>query len=303
MYDSIIIGGGPAGMVAALNLLRENRKVLIIEKEAFGGQIATSPRVENYPSIKSISGLELSSNIFDQISDMGVEFELETVTSVEKVDNHFVVKTDYSTYESLTVIIATGVSHKHIGVEGELDLVGKGVSYCATCDGPFYKDEEVSLIGDANTAVQYAILLANYCKKVKICTLFDKFFADKVIVDRMLSLPNIEIRHNLSLKKFVLNENGAFKGLLFEDTKTKEEVEVDSKGTFIAIGQEPHNEFLGDLVDFKKGFILTNELKETKTPGLFAAGDCTDKLYRQVITATSDGAIAAIRANIYLGNL
>lgn len=301
MFDTIIIGGGPAGMTAALYLLRENKKVLIIEKESFGGQIATSPRLENYPSIKSISGLEFSSNLFDQISDAGVEFELDDVKKVSKVGDKFIVTTEYKTFESKTVIVAAGAKHKHMNLPQEEELIGKGVSYCATCDGPFYKGEDVVLIGDANSAVIYAFELSEYCHSVKICTLFDHFFAEKYMVDKLLTLPNISVRHNLNLTKFDLDENGKFKGLIFEDTKTKEIVNEPCSGVFIAIGQEPQNGFIDpSLVDLNKGYIKVDSRMQTKTEGLFAIGDCIDKEVRQVITATSDGAIAAISVSRYL---
>ena len=166
-YDVIIIGGGAAGMTAALYSLRSGKSVLLLEKETIGGQISKSPRVENFPTIKEISGEELSSKLFDQIMDLGCEFELDTVLKVEKNENEFIVTGEYSTYNSKSVILATGLEHRKINIENEDELLGKGVSYCAVCDGAFYKDEDVCLIGDGNTALQYSILLSNYCKKVK----------------------------------------------------------------------------------------------------------------------------------------
>ena len=197
MIDIIVIGGGAAGMTAALYALRSGKSVLVLEKENFGGQIANSPRVENFPSIKEISGVDLSSNMFDQITSLGAEFELEDALEIKKVDDHFVVKTDYNEYLAKAVIIASGVHHRKIGVSGEDDLVGKGVSYCAVCDGAFYKDQDVVLIGDANTALQYALLLSNYCKSVHICTLFDHFFGEDILVKRIYERDNIKVTHNL----------------------------------------------------------------------------------------------------------
>ena len=206
MYDIIIIGGGAAGMTAALYSLRSGKSVLLLEKETIGGQISQSPRVENFPSIKEIAGNEFSDKLFDQILDLGVEFELDTVTKIEKNDNIFNVVTEYSEYQSKAVIIAAGVKHKHIGIDHEEELIGKGVSYCAVCDGPFYKNEDVCLIGDGNTSLQYAMLLSNYCKKVYICTLFDYFVGDKTLVDKIKERDNIEIIHNVSLKEFKYDE-------------------------------------------------------------------------------------------------
>ena len=298
MFDSIVIGAGPAGMTAALNLRRDGKTVLLLERETVGGQIALSPRVENIPSIKEISGEDYSSQIFDQICDLGVQFELENVLGIEKVGDIFKVKTDYNTHEARSVIIATGCEHRHIGVDREDELVGKGVSYCAVCDGAFYKDEEVAIIGDANTAIQYAIALASYCKKVHVCALFDRLFADKTLIDRLYSKENVDVRFTISLKQFVGEDE--LTGLIFEDTKTHEEVHYTCKAVFIAIGQVPHNEPFESLVELEKGYIKTDDLMHTKTEGLFAVGDCRTKKYRQVITAENDGMVAAIEASRYL---
>ena len=295
IYDAIVIGGGPAGMSAALNLKRLGKSVLILERNAFGGQIADSPRVENIPGFKEISGLDYSSLVFDQISDLGVDFELEEVKKLEKVDGIFKVTTDYQTHESKIVIIAAGLVHRHMNIAREEELVGKGVSYCAVCDGAFYKDEDVAVIGDANTALQYALNLSTYCKKVHLCMLFDRFFADKTLVDRVLDNDKIDVTKEISLKEFV-GEN-ELEGLIFENTKTHEEVKFDVKGCFIAIGQVPQNNIFADLVDLERGFILTDENMRTKTPGLYAIGDCRKKAYCQVSIAVSEGLIAAINAS------
>lgn len=298
MKDVIVIGGGPAGLSAALNLLRSGKSVLILEKENFGGQIANSPRVENLPSIKEISGSDFASAFFDQVTDLGAEFELEEVVEVKKVDNIFHVKTNYNSYESKAVIIASGVKHKKFNIPNEHELEGKGISYCAVCDGAFYKDEDVCLVGDANTALQYVLLLSNYCKHVYLYTLFDKFFADKILVDRVLTKQNVIIKHNKSLKEIIGKDK--LEKLVFTDTQSKVDEELVVKGLFIAIGQVPQNDIFKDLVDLNKGFIVVNNKMETKTEGLFAVGDCTDKNMRQVATAVNDGSIAAFFANYYL---
>lgn len=297
-YDIIIVGGGPAGMTAALYSLRAGKKILILEKENFGGQIANSPRVENIPSIKEISGLDYSNNLFEQILDLGAEFELEEVNKITKDDGLFTVVTNYSQYTSKVVIIATGVSHRSIGVEREEELTGKGISYCAVCDGAFYKNGTVAVIGDGNTALQYSILLTNYCKKVYICTLFDKFFGDSILVETLKNKPNLEIIHNISLKQFIGEKE--VESLKFINTKTNEELLIDVDGVFIAIGQVPHNDIFKDLVELDNGYIVTDNNKQTKTEGLYAVGDCTKKEIRQLTTATSDGSVAAINACRYL---
>ena len=298
-YDVIVIGGGAAGMTAALYSLRSGKTVLLLEKETIGGQIAKSPRVENFPTIKEISGEELSSKLFDQIMDLGCEFELDTVLKVEKNENEFIVTGEYSTYESKSVIIATGLEHRKINIENEDELIGKGVSYCAVCDGAFYKDEDVCLIGDGNTALQYSILLSNYCKKVYVCTLFDKFFGDDVLVKKLKERENVEIIQNVSLTKFIANEE--LEGLVFKNTKDDSLLELKVKGCFIAIGQIPNNENFSNLVDLdKNGYIIVNEDLETKTKGLFVAGDCRVKKVRQLTTAVSDGAMASVGAVSYI---
>lgn len=298
MVDIIIIGGGPAGMAAALYALREGKSVTILEKENFGGQIASSPRLENFPSIQAISGLDFSNNLFEQITKLGCEFELEDVTSVTKKDEVFTINTNYGVHEAKTVIIATGVQHRKINVEREDELVGHGVSYCSTCDGAFFKGQDVVVIGDANSALQYALDLSSYCNSVKICTLFDKWFADKALIDKLDVHKNISYEHNLNLVSF--NGTKDLESLTFRNTKTDELETINCKGCFIAIGQVPNNKIFETLVDLDHGFVITNDKMETKTPGLYAIGDCRKKETRQVITALSDGAIAAINIIKYL---
>lgn len=297
--DCIIIGGGPSGMTSALYLLRSGKKVLLLEKEAFGGQIAESPRLENFPSIKSISGLEFSANLLEQIEALGVEYDLAEVTSIEKEGDIFTVKTNFGDeHHAKTVIIASGVKHRKLGIAREDELVGHGLSYCAVCDGDFFAGKDVVLIGDANTALQYALLLAGKCHHVQIATLFDHFFGDQILVDAIEKVPNISYEHNLSALRFL--GDSELTGIEFENTQTKEKKTFACEGAFIAIGQVPDNERYSNLVDLEKGFIKTNEIMESKTPGLYAVGDCRVKNMRQVVTATNDGAIAAIAAANYL---
>lgn len=300
IYDMIVIGAGTAGMTAALNALRNGKTVLVLEKETVGGQISFSPRVENFPTIMAISGAELSDRLFEQIMSHGADFELEKVTGVEKNGDIFTVITEYGAHEGRTVIIATGASPRRIGVEGENELVGHGVSYCALCDGAFYKDEEVALIGDANTALQYALFLTGYCKKVHVCTLFDRFFADKAHVDNLMTKDNVAVYHNLSLREF-LSENGELTGLVFENTTDKSEFRLPVKAVFIAIGQVPDNKAFANLCDIdKNGYVIAGDDGKTRTDGLFVAGDCRTKSVRQLATAAADGAIAATNASLYL---
>ena len=301
MIDIIVIGGGAAGMTAALYAKRSGKTVKIFEKESFGGQIASSPKVENFPSIKEISGLELSNNMFEQIMDLGVEFECEDVLEIKQENGCFIVTTDYNTYLSKAVIIAAGVKHRTINVENEEELIGKGVSYCAVCDGAFYKGKDVAVIGDANTALQYTLMLSDICSKVYLCMLFDRFFADQTLIDRLSSKNNIVITKEIALKEFIHTDE--LKGLKFENTKTGEPFKIDVDSCFIAIGQVPNNERYANLVDLDdKGYIISTDTT-TKTPGIYVAGDCRTKQVRQLTTAVGDGAIAAMNAVNYINNL
>ena len=300
MYDLIIVGAGAAGMTAALYALRNGKTVLVLESESLGGQIATSPRLENFPSIKEISGEAFADNLFEQITDLGAETEIEKVEKIEKENGVFKVKTEYNEYEGKSVVIASGVKHKHLKTDRE-DLVGKGVYYCAICDGAFYKGKEVAVIGDGNTALQYALLLAGYCKKVYVYTLFDKFFGDVRLVNALKAKENIEVRPNTSVIGFE-GEN-ELTAILYKD-KDGNVNKHEIPAVFVAIGQIPDNKKFENLVDLDKdGYIIADESCKTKTEGLFVAGDCRTKAVRQVATAVADGAVAATNASVYLESL
>ena len=299
MIDVIVIGGGPAGMSVALNLLRAGHSVLILEKENFGGQIANSPRVENIPGIKEISGLDYSGNLFEQILDLGAKFELEEVTRVLKLENSFEVTTNYHTYETRAVVLANGVKHRKMNLPNEEEFIGKGISFCAVCDGAFYKDKDVYLIGDANTALQYALMLANTCANVYMFTLFDRFFADQILVDRLIQKDNIHITHNMNLVAY-LGQN-ELAGLRFENTKDHSIHEFPTNNVFVAIGQVPQNDAFKSLVQTDEyGFIITNEKMETSVPGIFAIGDTRKKDVRQVASAIGDASIASVFIDKFL---
>ena len=299
MYDSIIIGCGPAGMTSALYLLRAGKSVLLLEREGIGGQIAKSPRLENYPSIKSISGDEFSNNLFEQVTELGAQFEFENAISISKIGEAFLVKGDYSEFEGRTVVLATGCHHRKLGLPREDELVGHGISYCATCDGAFFKGQDVIVVGDANTALQYSLLLSDLCVHVQICTLFGHFFADDILVKRIKERENVSYRHNLSAKEYLGDKE--IEGMTFVDTQAGDEVTYKANGVFICIGQQPDNERFSEFVELNdQGFIVTDENMATKTPGVFAVGDCRAKSIRQVVTATNDGATAAIAISKYL---
>ena len=302
MYDIIIIGGGAAGMTSALYALRNGKKVLVLESESLGGQIATSPRLENYPSIKAISGEQFADNLFEQITSMGADFEIEKAVRVDKQDGVFTVVTEYNTYEAKSVIIAAGVKHKHLRTKSDRnDLVGKGVYYCAICDGAFYKGKEVAVIGDANTALQYCLLLSSYCKKVYVYTLFDKFFGDKTLIKAVKSKENIEWRPETSVIDFIGED---YLTAIEYKNKDGEILRHELPAVFVAIGQIPDNKPFENLVDLDKdGYIVADETCRTRTEGLFVAGDCRTKAVRQVVTAVADGGVAATNACLYLDSI
>lgn len=301
-FDIIVIGAGPAGMTAALNCLRAGKTVLVLESDSFGGQIAYSPRVENFPSYQKIAGAELMDKLYEQITEWGAQIELEKAESIVKNDKSFTLTTDYNTYECKSIILATGVKPRKIGVEREDELVGSGVSYCALCDGAFYTGEDVVVIGDANTALQYSLVLSGYCKSVHICTLFDKFFGDKALLDLVLARPNVKYTHNLSLKEFIGKDE--LEALRFENTVTHEQVVVNAKCAFICIGQVPNNKAFENLVQLDRaGYIVADENCTTSCEGIFVAGDCRTKKIRQLVTAASDGSIAAFNACNYVDSL
>ncbi len=303
MYDLIVIGAGAAGMTSALYALRNGKTVLVLESESLGGQIANSPRLENYPSIKEISGEQFADNLFEQITFHGAELEIEKAVDIIKTqDNVFHVKTEFKEYQAKSVIIASGVKHKHLRTKSDRDdLVGKGVYYCAICDGAFYKDREVAVIGDANTALQYSLLLSSYCKKVYVYTLFDKFFGDASLVKALRAKENIEVRPNTSVIDFIGEDE--LTAIEYKDANGNI-CTHEIPAVFVAIGQVPDNKAFINVVDLdQNGYIIADESCKTKTEGLFVAGDCRTKAVRQVATAVADGAIAATNASIYLESL
>ena len=286
-YDVIVIGAGAAGMTAALYALRGGKRVLVLEKETFGGQIAFSPKVQNFPSIKEIAGAEFAENLFTQITDLGADFELETVASVSKEGDVFTVTTDYRSYTSLAVVIAAGVKHRHLGIEKEKDFLGNGIYYCALCDGALYAGREVALVGDGNTALQYALMLSDICSKVTVVTI--------ALEKALRARANVEIIPDYLAVDFAGEKE--FEGVVFKETKGEKRFTLRTPALFVAIGQVPDNAVFANLADLdKQGFIIANEDTKTRTEGLYAAGDCRTKEVRQLTTAVADGACAATQA-------
>ena len=301
MHDIIIVGGGPAGLTAAVYALRAGKTVLVIEKNAFGGQIAYSPKVENIPGTRVISGTEFADNFVSQALDLGAEVELETVTKVEKTGNGFVVSTEEgSAYEAGAVILAVGVKHRMLGLPGEQELVGKGISFCAVCDGAFYTGQEVAMIGGGNSALQEALLLSEVCSKVTVVQNLADFTGEKKLADALLEKENVEV-HFSTLVDGYEQENGSLTGLRLRNDITGEVSRIRVDGAFLAVGLMPENDAFAQLAKLNDwGYFDSAEDCVTKTPGLFVAGDCRSKRIRQVVTAAADGAIAAMAACRYL---
>ncbi len=299
VYDIGIIGGGTAGMTAAVYGQRAGKRTIMIEGMNYGGQITVSPKVENYPGIASVSGAEFSMNLLDQAMGLGAETELEQVTGIHEEGGLKVIETEGKEYPCRTVIIATGVSHRHLGLEKEEKLMGAGVSYCATCDGAFFKGKDVAVIGGGNTALQDADFLSNYCNKVYLVHRRDEFRGEAGLVEPLKKKDNVEFVLSATVKD-ILGEN-VVEGLVINNKKTGEDFQISVSGVFVAIGQVPDNQAFSGLVDLDEtGFVAASEDCMTSRPGIFAAGDCRTKGVRQLTTAAADGAVAALAACKYI---
>ena len=294
MYDIIIVGGGCAGLTAAVYALRAGKKVLVLECESIGGQISYSPKVENFPSIKSISGMEFSSNLFDQVSDLGADFEFERVTEIKDGETKTVI-TDYNTYECKSIILATGVKHRKLGLECEEEFAGKGVSYCAVCDGAFYKGKTVAVNGGGNSALQSAELLSGICEKVYLIHRRSEFRGELSHVKRLESIDNIEFVLNSTVSNISGSDNVEVVEITDVNTNEKKTLNID--GLFVTIGQIPDNKAFENLVKLdENGYIIAGEDCKTSAKNIYAAGDCRTKQVRQLTTAAADGAVAALAA-------
>jgi len=301
MYDIIIVGGGPAGLTAAIYGLRAGKTVLVIEKNAFGGQIAYSPKVENIPGTKVISGVEFADQLTDQALALGAEVELETVTQVEKSQGHFVVHTEEgNTFTGRTVILALGVKHRTLGLPGEEELIGNGISFCAVCDGAFYTGQEVAMIGGGNSALQEALLLSEVCSKVTVVQNLPFFTGEQKLAEALTAKENVRVLFSTVVSGY-LSANGNLTGLRLKSEETGKEWDIAVDGAFLAVGLQPENAAFADLAKLNDwGYFDSGEDCATVTEGLFVAGDCRSKRIRQVVTASSDGAIAAMAACHYL---
>ena len=300
IYDCIVIGGGPAGLSSAIYLRRALKSVLLIEKGVFGGQITTSPKVENYPGFKEISGLELGTKMYEQAKELGVETMYGEVSKITKNEDLFQVFVGDKQYQSKVVIYATGASPRKLGVLNEEKLVGSGISYCATCDGAFFKGKTVCVVGGGNTAVDDALYLANVAQKVYVIHRRDTFRGEPVKVAILKEKENVSCIMNATVKE-VIGDSQVKQIVL--NVKGKEQT-LDVDGIFVAIGQVPNTTILEDFVPLNdNGYIKTNLQLETSVAGFYAAGDVREKQVRQLTTATNDGTIASVMAIEYLNTL
>ena len=300
MYDIIIIGGGPAGLVAALYARRAQKSVLVIEKEIFGGQITFSPKVENIPGFNALSGNEFAEKLVDQVINQGADFEMQEVLSVKNGDIKTVV-TDGGEFEGKSVIIATGAKHRRLGLPDEEKFIGNGISFCAVCDGAFYLGKTVAVIGGGNSALQEAILLSDQAKKVYLIQNLDYITGEAALEEQLRAKENVEIILGSVLDGYI--GESEIKGVRVKKEASGELSEIALDGVFLAIGLVPQNEPFADIVSLDgRGYVTADETC-TVGDGIFVAGDCRAKEIRQVTTAAADGAIAALAACRYIDKL
>ena len=300
MYDIAIIGGGAAGLTAALYALRANKTVLVIEKASFGGQITYSPLVENFPTRASMSGAELADSLTEQVLALGAEVEVDTVLKIENGADFKTIVGEYGRYEAKAVVIATGAKHRMLGLERENDFIGEGISFCAVCDGAFYKDKHVAVIGGGNSALQEALLLSKLCSKVTIVQNLAFLTGEDKLQEQINAADNVSVILEATVKELV--GNSSLTAIVLNTKGGEQTLEVD--GMFIAIGLIPQNEAFSDLMDLDSyGYADSDESCITKTQGIFVAGDCRKKSVRQLTTACADGSVAALAACKYLDSL
>ena len=303
MYDIVIVGGGPAGLTAAIYARRANKSVLILEKNAFGGQIVYSPKVENYPGFESVSGSELADKLVSHVLAQGADVEVETVTAVKVEGDKRIVETEEgSAYECHAVIVANGARHRHLGLPNEERFIGEGISFCAVCDGAFYKNKTVALVGGGNSALQEAILLSETCKKVYVIQNLDFLTGEKRLQEILAKRANVEIITGTVIDEIADTEE--FSRIVTRRVNDGARQELELDGMFVAIGLVPENTAFESLAELDAaGYFAVSEDCTTKTVGVFVAGDCRTKGVRQVSTATADGAVAAIAACRYIDGL
>ena len=298
MYDIIIVGGGPAGLTAAVYARRAGKTVLVLERDALGGQITWSPKVENYPAIQSISGMELGNLMAEQAMEQGADVEIEEVVEIEQRGSIKHLHCAFGAeYDGKAVIIATGARPRMLGLDRETELVGSGVGYCAVCDGAFFQGQAVAVNGGGNSALQDALLLSETCSKVYLIHRRDRFRGEEMLVEALQARGNVEFVLNAVITELV-GEN-ELSGIVVEQNGIKRSIELN--GLFVAIGHEPDNKAFANLITLdQSGYAASGEDCVTSTEGVFVAGDCRAKKIRQVTTAAADGAVAALAACAWL---
>ena len=299
MTDIIIVGAGTAGLSAAIYGVRAGKSVLVFEGEVYGGQIINTPEIENYPGIKKISGYEFATALYEQATELGAQVKFEKVIGIEDHGQEKTVITDQGSYPCKSIILATGAKNRPLGIAREVELVGAGISYCATCDGAFFRGKEVAVNGGGNTALEDALYLSNFCKKVYLIHRRDAFRGEEKQLQALKKKENVELVLNSTIKE-ILGED-RLSGVIVTDKISGLDKEIAIDGLFVAIGQTPENMAFASQVELdEKGYISAQENCKTRSEGIFVAGDCRTKNVRQLATAASDGAIAALAACEYL---
>lgn len=301
MYDIIIIGAGPAGMTAAIYAKQARKNILILEKETYGGQILKANIIKNYPGFNEISGFEFATNLYNQVKNLDAEIKIEEVIEIKNKENYKEVITNKSSYKSKTIIIATGTKNKKLGLNNEDNLIGKGVSYCATCDGMFFKDKIVAVIGGGNNAIDDALYLSNIVEKLYLIYRQKEFKLESNNLSELKSKNNVEFILNSNI--IDINGKDKLKNIIIKNNDTNEESIINIDGLFIAIGHIPVSSMCKNIINIdNKGNIIAKEDCITNIEGIFAAGDIRIKDIRQLTTACSDGTIAALNACKYINN-
>jgi thioredoxin reductase (NADPH) len=307
IYDIVVVGAGPAGLTAAIYACRADKKVLVLEKATFGGQITSSPCVENYPGYVKMSGNEFADKLLEQAMALGTDIEMAEATAIEDKDGLRLVRTDRGDFTARAVILATGAKHRPLGIANEEKFVGRGISYCAVCDGRFFAGKDVAVVGGGNTALGDALYLANICRSVTLIHRRDAFRADRILVDRLAGASNIRTVMNARVQS--IEGDARVQTLTLTDTSdhgVSAPMVLQADGVFVAVGSVPKLSFLSDVegVSYDPGgYMITDDRCRSGVPGLFAAGDVRSKTLRQIATAVSDGAIAGTEAVEYLDGL
>lgn len=302
MYDIFVVGGGPAGLTAALYAARAGKTVAVAERESTGGQIVYSPLVENYPAVPAMSGADFAQKLTEQVEALGVNLIYDEVTALMRQDDSFIVQCTGGAYRCRSVVLATGAAHRHLGLPGEEELVGCGVSYCAVCDGAFYTDRDVAVVGGGDTALQDALFLANSCRSVTLIHRRDQFRGEAQLVRRVQARENIRILYSHTVEA-LHQSGGELTGVTVKNVATGEAHELALDGLFAAVGQLPQSQPFAALVATESGYYQAGEDTLTDYAGVFAAGDGRVKSVRQLTTAVGDGAVAGLAACRYVDAL